>query len=206
MYMDKRERILDAFQELLREGMAGTASVADIAKKAGIAKGGMYYYFKNKEEALDALTQRQYDSVLSACSKSLEEGKQDAVTKMKLLLYVYRNTAVDSAVDKLLHQTQNAAIHQKSMAHILRGLTPMVTSIFMQGVQEGLFHCDYPEQYAEIVLCVFVFLIDPGVFDWTTEEYRLKLVGVADLLEKGLETPKGTFAFLYENWTKQRLL
>lgn len=31
--------ILDALQELLREGKAGTASVMDIAKKAGIAKG-----------------------------------------------------------------------------------------------------------------------------------------------------------------------
>ncbi|MFM2489711.1 TetR/AcrR family transcriptional regulator [Enterococcus avium] len=40
-------------QELLYEGTAGTASVQDIAKKAGIAKGGLYYYFKSKEEVLE---------------------------------------------------------------------------------------------------------------------------------------------------------
>ncbi len=203
--MDKRERILDALQELLREGNAGTASVADIAKKAGIAKGGMYYYFKNKEEALDALTQRQYDAVICACATALAQSNQNAMEKMKLLLYVYRNTAVDFTVDKLLHLPQNAAIHQKSMAHIHKALSPMVTGILAQGNREGMFCCDYPEQYAETLLCVFVFLLDPGVFDWTEQDILLKLIGIADLMEKGLNTPKGTFAFLHDNWTKQRL-
>ena len=44
--MDKRTLILDTMQELFIEGKAGTASVSDIAKQAGIAKGGLYYYFK----------------------------------------------------------------------------------------------------------------------------------------------------------------
>ena len=39
--MDKRTLILDTMQELFIEGKAGTASVSDIAKQAGIAKGGL---------------------------------------------------------------------------------------------------------------------------------------------------------------------
>ena len=49
--MSKRELILDALQELLYEGTAGTASVQDIAKKAGIAKGGLYYYLRVKKKS-----------------------------------------------------------------------------------------------------------------------------------------------------------
>ena len=49
--MSKRELILDALQELLYEGTAGTASVQDIATKAGIAKGGLYYITKVKRKS-----------------------------------------------------------------------------------------------------------------------------------------------------------
>ena len=38
--MDKRTLILDTMQELFIEGKAGTASVSDIAKQAGIAGKG----------------------------------------------------------------------------------------------------------------------------------------------------------------------
>lgn len=202
--MDKRTLILNALQELLREGHAGTASVMDIARKAGIAKGGMYYYFKSKEEALDALAHRQYAQVIEACDQALKGCDADALTKLKMLLYIYRSTAVDSAVDRFLHQSQNAAIHQKSMADIVHGLTPLLADILRQGDAEGVFVCDAPVEFAEIILSFLVFLLDPGLFSWTEAEVRRKLEVFSRYLEKGLSAPQGSLAFLHENWTKQR--
>ena len=63
--MNKRELILNTMQELFREGKAGTASVSDIAKRAGIAKGGLYYYFDSKEAVMDALVEREYENIIS---------------------------------------------------------------------------------------------------------------------------------------------
>ena len=65
--IDKRELILNTMQELFQEGKAGTASVSDIAKRAGIAKGGLYYYFASKEEVLDALVEREYENIIQNC-------------------------------------------------------------------------------------------------------------------------------------------
>lgn len=203
--MGKRAKILDALQELLREGKAGTASVQDIATKAGIAKGGMYYYFKSKEDALDALAQRQYAHVISDCRNALDECTGNALDKVKLLLYVYRSTAVDASVDRMLHQTENAAIHQKSMAYIHRNLSPLLADIFVQGVDEGLFQCDFPGTLADIVLSMIVFLLDPGLFVWDEQGVLLKLKGLAGLLEKNLSSSSGAFSFLYESWTNQHL-
>lgn len=203
--MDKRSLILDALQELLREGKAGTASVMDIAKKAGIAKGGMYYYFSSKEEALDALARRQYADVIEQCRQALENTQGDALTKMGLLLYLYRNTAVDAAVDQFLHQTQNAAIHQKSMADITLGLTPLLAGIISQGNEEGVFDCDSPVPSAQIILSVLVFLFDGGLFTWTAQELQDRLRALAHMIEKGLCAQEGSFSFLHENWTRQKL-
>lgn len=203
--MDKRTLILDALQELLREGSAGTASVMDIAKKAGIAKGGMYYYFKDKEEALDALARRQYINVIETCKQALAQSEGDALAKLKLLLCTYRNAAVDAAVDQFLHQTNNAAIHQRSMADIVYGLSPLIAELFAQGTCEKVLACENPEVYAQILLSVLVFLLDPGIFTWTAEQVTVRLKALADVLEKGLSAKAGSFSFLYENWSGQKL-
>ena len=203
--MSKRELILDALQELLYEGTAGTASVQDIATKAGIAKGGLYYYYKSKEEVLDALVERQYNHVIETCRIKLAAVEAPALEKIKLLLYFYRNTAVDQTVDSALHEPQNAAIHQKSMAFIMGRLAPIVGEILQQGVEENVFVFEHPEQLAEILLSPIIFLLDPGLFTWTDQEVQMKLTALAQMLEASLQAPINSFAFLYENWTTQRL-
>ena len=83
--IDKKELILNAMQELLKEGNAGTASVSDIAKKAGIAKGGIYYYFRSKEEVIDELVDRQYSKIISDSRELVEKCNDYAPTKLGLL-------------------------------------------------------------------------------------------------------------------------
>lgn len=197
--MDKRTLILDAMQELFIEGKAGTASVSDIAKKAGIAKGGLYYYFKSKEEVMDALVQRIYEDIIKNCSNVLKICNQSAIEKIALLLHTYTTSYVDPSIDIYLHLPQNAALHQKSLAQILLSLSEIVNEIIKQGIHDGDFTCEYPAEYSKIILSVFTFLLDPGIFTWTSQERNLQLRAVANMLEKGLGTAPGSFSFLYSN-------
>ena len=45
----KYDIILDALQNLLEEKTIQTISVSEIAQKAGIGKGSIYYYFPSKD-------------------------------------------------------------------------------------------------------------------------------------------------------------
>lgn len=198
--MDKRELILNSMQELLREGKAGTASVSDIAKKAGIAKGGMYYYFNSKEEVLDALVERQYDGIIKSCHALIEQSGLSAIPKFALLLKSYRESQKDVQLDIYLHMPENTAIHQKSLAKILNALSPIISGIIMQGINEGTFICEYPQEYAEIIMSVFTFLLDPGIFVRDTEQTVKIMRSLADLLEKGLGAADGSFSFLWKQY------
>lgn len=195
--MDKKELILDAMQKLFEEGNGGTASVSDIARKAGIAKDGLYYYFRSKEEVLDALVERQYEGIIRACSALVEESGLNAPGKLALLLGSYRGSAVISSLDAYLHMPCNAAIHQKSLGLILSSLSRIISGILKQGVEEGSFACEYPREYAEIIMSVFTFLLDRGIFPWTEKENLLKMKALAVMLEKGLSAEEGSFSFLY---------
>ena len=197
MGKDKKGLILDTLRELFKEGKAGTASVSDIAARAGIAKGLIYYYFRSKEEIMDALVLREYEDIIKACADVVERSGGNALEKLALLVKTYRGSYVDSSLDEYLHMPQNAAIHQKSLAQILSALSGIISRIIGQGVVEGLFACDYPREYAEIIMAVFTFLLDPGVFPWGGDQYALKLKALADMLEKGLCADKGGFGFLY---------
>lgn len=196
--MNKRDLILNTMRELFKEGTAGTASVSDIAKRAGIAKGGLYYYFHSKEEVMDALVEREYKDKIDNCKQLVMESNENALDKFKLLYNSYSNSYVDSSLDEYLHMPQNAAIHQKSLATILISLSAIVADIIKQGIDEGIFTCEYPEEYAEFLLTSLSFLLDPGIFTWSKQQILAKLRALADIFEKGLCTEKGNFSFLYE--------
>lgn len=193
--MGKRDLILDTMQLLLTEQKGATCSVSDIAKRAGIAKGGMYYYFKSKEEVFDALVERTYNGIIDSCKDIVLGSEKSALQKLELLYKRYRSSIVSSELDTYLHQPQNAEIHQKSLAKILTSLSPLIAQIIEQGVKENLFQCDCPLEMSEIILSVFCFLLDPGIFHWTPEQIRRKLTLLANLIEKGLCTESGSMAF-----------
>ena len=172
--------------------------MSDIAKRAGIAKGGLYYYFKSKEEVMDALVEREYENIILNCQKKLDSCDFNATGKMALLLHTYTSSYVDPSLDEYLHLPQNAAIHQKSLAKILLSLSELVTSILEQGVQEGIYQCEYPEEYSHIILSVFTFLMDDGIFTWTPSQKTCKLQALATMLEQSLHAEKGSFSFFYQ--------
>ena len=58
---DKRERLLEAGRCLIhRQGFRHT-TLADIARESGVPLGNVYYYFRTKDELLDAVAHRLGD-------------------------------------------------------------------------------------------------------------------------------------------------
>lgn len=195
--MGKRDLILDTMRELLSEQKGASCSVSDIAKRAGIAKGGMYYYFRSKEEVFDALVDRTYQGIISDCQKIADMPEENALEKLERLYCHYRGALVSSDLDAYLHLPQNAAIHQKSLAKILTSLSPILARLIEQGCEEGLFQCEYSQEISEIILSVFCFLLDPGIFRWTPEQVRQKLSVLARVMEHELGAKAGSMSFFY---------
>ena len=54
----KRRQIVDGAREVFLARGFDAASMGDIAKAAGVSKGTLYVYFKNKEELFDAFSGR----------------------------------------------------------------------------------------------------------------------------------------------------
>lgn len=75
----KYDRILDALQQLMIDKSMSNISVSDIAARAGIGKGSIYYYFPSKEAILDALIKRNYEAPPADCQES---GRSDGYSAL----------------------------------------------------------------------------------------------------------------------------
>jgi TetR/AcrR family fatty acid metabolism transcriptional regulator len=69
---DKRSLITEAAVEVFAEKGFRQARVSDIAKRAGVADGTIYLYFKNKEDILLSIFEEKMDLLLQRLGDTLE--------------------------------------------------------------------------------------------------------------------------------------
>ncbi|RAS80648.1 TetR family transcriptional regulator [Priestia endophytica] len=72
---DKYKRILQASIEVISEKGLHKASISEIAKKAGIAQGTFYLYFKSKHDLIPAIADYLLTLTLKSVQEEVKEGE-----------------------------------------------------------------------------------------------------------------------------------
>lgn len=199
---NKREHILDAMQELMKSSNIQAISVSDIAQKAGIGKGSIYYYFSSKNDIIEAVIERSYSQVLEEGTKLAASHEIDVFRKMKV---IYR--ACLDAASELKRQEQlttfnelkeSAFIHQKFCRIIISSLSPLLSDILREGIQDGLIQCTSPEETARIVLTVLTVTLDNNMIPSSPEQIGKILRAFAHMQEIAMDIPPQSLDFLTE--------
>lgn len=68
------DRLLTASAELMATRGFGQTSIRDVATATGMSLGGMYYYFKNKEDLLFLIQEKTFGSLLEIQEKTVAAG------------------------------------------------------------------------------------------------------------------------------------
>ncbi|MGN0162237.1 MAG: TetR/AcrR family transcriptional regulator [Candidatus Ornithomonoglobus sp.] len=197
---DKRNLILDAMQEIMTDNRSSGSTVSDVAKQAGIAKGGVYYYFNSKDEIIDAVIERAYSEVIEESKAMLDNKEMSTLQKLKRIfdISVFPEEGHNhSELLKLLNVQGNVVIHQRFAVIAAKSMTPILAEVIRQGIYEGILKCDYPEQYAQFILSMLVLSLDRILLPTDDDERLLKLKALAQLLETGLQLAPGSFSYFY---------
>ena len=188
---ERRNEILDVAEKLFVEKGFDAASTNDILAVIGIARGTLYYHFKSKEEILDAIIERIVDRTVGkakdiASDKSIPTLKRLTMALMALNL----DDGNSSFVIDEIHKPQNALMHQKSQEMIALKVNPIITGIVKDGIKEGLFNTDYPEEAVEMAMLYSGITFD-GLNEMETEERIKKITGFVYNTERLLGAKKG---------------
>jgi AcrR family transcriptional regulator len=127
---ERRDAILDAAEHLLRGAPERVANVADVAARAGLAKGTVYLYFSNKEDLLLAVHERRVEDFFLDLFDLLERAPG---VEFADIFAVVRSHLVDNPLflplaarclgfmAQSLSPTASAAFKQRMAARLARG-------------------------------------------------------------------------------------
>lgn len=168
---ERRNEILDAADELFaQKGFDGT-STNDILEKVGIARGTLYYHFKSKEDIMNALIDR-YNSLLLGAAQQIAEDKRIPVSERIVRVVMALNIRGQSGKEIMehIHKPQNALMHHKIQKVIINGVTPILTEIICEGIEEGLFNTPFPYECVEMIVTYTNTVFDDDMVEMTSEE------------------------------------
>jgi len=185
--------ILDATEHLFAiKGYRGT-TICDIAKKMGVAQGMFYYYFKSKEEILEALLNRHTSALISEieamlCSNITPPQKIDLM--VSILLHKARHN--DGLLLNTLYDNQNLHIKDKLSRQFEHLLTPWLLKIIEEGVHTQYFHVFHPKTTLDFILAIIELLIDALYEKMPADLLSLRLQMAEALIEKALGAQEAT--------------
>lgn len=198
---NKRDLILDAMQDLMNAAPNSSISVSDIAQKAGIGKGSIYYYFNSKNDIIEAVIERSYAIAIEKSKEMVSVPDLDAFTKMEILFRTCMEASSElkrqEESSSFMEIQQSALTHQKFVSFLIKSLKPILSDIIRQGNKEGTISCDYPEDIAEIVLLVLIVKFDNHILPSSPQEIRQLLYAFSIMQSKSMGIDIDHLRFLH---------
>lgn len=189
--------ILDAAEQLFIQKGYEKATVNDILNKVEIAKGTFYHYFKSKEEVMNGVINRMVDHVVHKAEKIADDENMRAQEKLQyIILSLNISKSPDAPMIEELHETSNAQMHQESIVRTIRGAAPILAKVVQEGIDEGVFHTDYPLETVEFLMAANQFIFDAGIFQWKEEEIKVRMAAFIHIMEVVLGAEKGSFSYI----------
>lgn len=123
---------------------------------------------------MDALIDRYSDTLLAA-AKEIAENKSLPVIERLLRAIMALNLSVKGSQEIMthIHKPQNALLHQKIQSVIVNGVTPILTSIIRDGIEQGQFNTPYPYESMEMIIVYSNTVFDDNNVDLLSEVERL---------------------------------
>lgn len=196
----KSDLILDSMQKLMLKKDTRSISVSEIAREAGIGKGSIYYYFKSKEEIVDAVIERSYSDAIRQAQELVQAPGLDALTKMEIIFRTCRDSSIEFSrqeAGSYMELQQSALLHQQYIYIMIRNLRPILADIIRQGNQEGTISCSSPDEVAEIVLIILTIKFDTYLSNSNLTQTQKTLDVFTYMLETSFQIEKGRLDYIW---------
>ena len=178
---EKRDRILQAAVAVFAEHGYFNARVSDIARKADVADGTIYLYFKSKEQILMAALEHAFALFLRIANQELKD-ISDPRAKLKRLAELHLSSLASNRGLAMVFQTelrQSAKFLSEFSHKHLASYFDLIRSIVREGQEAGVFRKQVSDKIA--ANCFFG-AIDAMVTSWLLSERDYPLAAAADAL------------------------
>ena len=175
---ERRNEFVEAAEKLFRENGIMETTINSIVKEMNVAKGLFYYYFRSKDDVIEAISEKynevfrqmmEYSMDAPDYGDRLEQFVENTVGSYRELM---QKLQTDSDVDLTILSTRSLEEAKYSVSEGLR-------SILDEGVSIGWLQMDHTQYYADLLTAGIEELIRKNEAD----DEEIKFI-VLDLIER----------------------
>lgn len=147
---ERRNEFMDAAEKLFKENGIVDTTINSIVKELDVAKGLFYYYFKSKDDVIDAISEKYNTVFKEMMSTSMDHPKYEERLQqyMENCIHSFRtlNNQLKGKDDADLSPLVARSLNEASNA-MERGMKKLLE----EGNRNGCFQLEHPEYYAKIL-------------------------------------------------------
>ncbi len=159
---ERKAQIIQIALQLFAVKGYNDTTVNDIIDKAKISKGGFYYHYNSKKDLVEDIVW-----MLIGDMKTIIEqiDKRDDLTALEKAneyiksITVYKTDKIVETVallSELYSGDKNIQLEKKFYDFARKHLAPVKKKIILQGIEEGTFKTEFPEEAAETYVKLFI--------------------------------------------------
>lgn len=155
----RKSQIIDAAVRAIAEKGSTNVRMDDIARRAGLSKGGIAYYFSSKEALFKAAFTAYFDSVYHTVARELAEEPSVFARLARLhLLFDRERDEVGIGYPLLadfMYQAMHHAAYRPLLARWVDGWVALLVGVLKEGMAQGLFIPMDPEPVARAISAIY---------------------------------------------------
>lgn len=155
---ERRNEFVDAAEKLFKENGIVDTTINSIVKEMDVAKGLFYYYFKSKDDVIDAISEKYNEVFTEMMNASMDKPNyQDRLEQyIENSVYSFRNLTKE--VEN--NEVDLNALSQKSIDEALNTSIDGLENLLEEGNENGTYSLKYPKYYANIFISGILRLIE----------------------------------------------
>jgi AcrR family transcriptional regulator len=156
---ERRRELIDTAECLFMERGYEHTAISDIVKELNIAQGTLYYYFRSKEDILEAVVEKSIAVLEQNVIELVSDDGVDEAMRLNaaingILGFVsQRNDFID-----FLHQDINAVMHAKLEKATVERIVPILSDLVIKGNEKGRLHIENPSETVEFLSTALVYI------------------------------------------------
>ncbi len=190
----RRNELMDVAEQLFAEKGYDRTSPSDIIRKSGVAQGTFYYYFKSRDDLIRAIIARYLARYNDYVARVAADPGLNAPEKVRKIMGELWDLSVRKArLKEQICEEPDISGHKDYRQHVREHILPLMQQVIRQGVEEGSFKVEFPEEAAEHVVVISKHLHEELKREDDPAVRARKIEATWSAMEKLLGARKGTF-------------
>lgn len=214
---ERRSELITTARKLFFTKGYEQTTVSDIVTTIDVAQGTFYYYFESKKDVLDAIIKELINEQQAILRTIVEDDSLSAIPKWTKAIRASNNWKIDLKDEmieliRLPILREDLILREKYRTLSRQKISLVFAKIIYQGIEEGVFATEYPQETAEFVIAIgksirsFLtdILLNPDEYENAIALARRKFNAVQAAMERILGASPGSLQLIdeavLENW------